>query len=184
MKNDLSELRIKLIESDNITNDVMNIINESKRVAFKAIDITLLQRNWLIGKRIYDEEMKDIRKENYGKEIINELSKRLTEEFGKGFDRSNLYHYLQFYKLYPDFVDAVRRQSILSWTHYRVLLQVIDKDARLWYENECREQNWSVRTLQRNINTQYYYRLISSQTKEPVIKEMKEKVQDYQLDKY
>ena len=69
----------------------------------------------------------------------------------------------------------------LSWTHYRVLLQVLDKQAREWYEKEAVEQSWSVRTLQRNINTQYYYRLLKSQVKEPVIKEMKERTKQYEL---
>ena len=87
--------------------------------------------------RIAEEELKDSRKENYGKEIINELSKKLTNDFGKGFDRTNLYHYLKFYKLYPNFVDSVSRQSILSWTHYRILLQVFSKEARDWYEKQC-----------------------------------------------
>ena len=61
---------------------------------------------------------------------------------------------------------------LLSWTHYRTLLQVFDKQARDWYEKEAFEQTWSTRTLQRNIDTQYYYRLLKSQVKEPVIKEM------------
>ena len=75
------------------------------------------------------------------------------------------------------------RQSntLLSWTHYRVLLQVLDKQARDWYEKESVEQSWSVRTLQRNIDTQYYYRLLKSQVKEPVIKEMKERTKQYEL---
>ena len=67
-----------------------------------------------------------------------------------------------------------KSNTMLSWTHYRTLLQVFDKKARDWYEKEALEQTWSTRTLQRNINTQYYYRLLKSQVKEPVIKEMEE----------
>ncbi len=63
----------------------------------------------------------------------------------------------------------------LSWTHYRILLQVHDDTARRWYEKEAYEQTWSVRTLQRNIDTQYYYRLLQSQDKKAVESEMKEK---------
>ena len=73
------------------------------------------------------------------------------------------------------------KSNILSWTHYRTLLQVFDKNARDWYEKEAIEQTWSTRTLQRNIDTQYYYRLMKSQIKEPVIKEMKEKTKKYDL---
>ena len=87
-----------------------------------------------------------------------------------------MYRFLSFYKNFPQIVDALSRQSgnLLSWTHYRTLLQVFDKNARECYEKEALEQTWSTRTLQRNINTQYYYRLLKSQVKEPVIKEMEE----------
>lgn len=64
-------------------------------------------------------------------------------------------------------------RALLSWSHYRTLLQVLDKEAREWYEKEALEQTWSTRTLQRNISSQYYYRLLKSQVKEPVIEEMK-----------
>ena len=91
------------------------------------------------------------------------------------FDRSNLYYFLKFYKNFPGIVDTVSRQSraLLSWSHYRTLLQVLDKEAREWYEKEALGQTLSVRTLQRNISSQYYYRLLKSQVKEPVIEEMK-----------
>ena len=66
-----------------------------------------------------------------------------------------------------------KSDALLSWSHYRTLLQVLDKEAREWYEKEALTQTWSVRTLQRNISSQYYYRLLKSQVKEPVIEEMK-----------
>ena len=66
-----------------------------------------------------------------------------------------------------------KSKELLSWSHYRTLLQVLDKEAREWYEKEAIGQTWSVRTLQRNISSQYYYRLLKSQIKEPVIEEMK-----------
>ena len=71
----------------------------------------------------------------------------------------------------------------MSWSHYRLLIPIEDPKAREWYEKEAIESSWSVRTLQRNINTQYYYRIMASQYKEPVIEEMKEKTLEYQLDK-
>lgn len=81
-----------------------------------------------------------------------------TERYGKGYDRSNLYLYLRFYKKIPGIVDMLCRQSgkLLSWSHYRALLQVEDEKARAWYEKEALEQTWGVRTLQRNISSQYY----------------------------
>ena len=106
--------------------------------------------------------------------------------YGKGYDRSNLYHCLRFYKAFPGIVDTVCRQSNirLSWSHYRTLLQVHDEVARKWYEKEAYEQTWSVRTLQRNIDTQYYYRLLQSGEKESVMQEMLEKNYNYQQDKF
>lgn len=77
------------------------------------------------------------------------------------------------------------RQSsnLLSWSHYRILLQVKDPEARVWYEKEAAEQTWSVRTLQRNISSQYYYRMLRTQKKEHVEREMKELTASYQNDK-
>ena len=99
----------------------------------------------------------------------------MKEEYGKGFDARNLYYFLNFYKTFPNILNTLCSKSngLLSWSHYRTLLQVFDKEAREWYEKEALGQTWSVRTLQRNISSQYYYRLLKSQIKEPVIDEMK-----------
>ena len=123
-------------KTDNIYNDVSNIINQASDLAYRSVNVLLVQRNWLLGKRIAEEELKETRKENYGMEIIIELSKKLTKEFGKGFERANIYRFVQFYKTYPDIFSSVMRQSLLSWTHYLVLLQVFDSEARDWYEKE------------------------------------------------
>ena len=185
MDNSLLNIKININNTKNIINDVNEIINKSRKIAYQAIDIVLLQRNWLIGKRIYEEEIKDTRQENYGLEIIKVLSNSLTENYGKGFSKSNLYSFYRFYKEYQNIFQSVIGKSlnILSWTHYSVLLSVTDLDARKWYEKEAYESRWSVRALQRNIDTQYYYRLMASQVKEPVINEMNEKTKEYQQDK-
>lgn len=171
-----SSMIIKYQNTDNVIEDVCSIINSAKDYAYQAVNVALVERNWLIGYRIAEEELKGKYRADYGIEVIKRLAKELTKKYGKGFDRSNLYRFLSFYKKFPQIVDAVSRQSgmLLSWTHYRVLLQVTDKQARDWYEKEAAEQTWSVRTLQRNIYSQYYYRLLKSQVKEPVIREMKE----------
>ena len=184
MNNNLLNLDININNTKDIVNDVNEIINKSKQLVYQAIDLVLLQRNWLIGKRIYEEEIKDTRQENYGLEIIKLLSNSLTEKYGKGFSKSNLYSFYRFYKEYQNIFQSVIGKSlnILSWTHYSVLLSVSDLVAREWYEKEALEARWSVRTLQRNIDTQYYYRLMASQVKEPVINEMLDKTKEYQLD--
>lgn len=102
----------------------------------------LVQRNWLIGYRIAEEEFGGEERSEYGLKVIKEISKELTKRYGKGYDRSNLYHCLKFYKTFPEIVDTACRQSaaLLSWSHYRTLLQVKDPEARAWYEKEVAEQ--------------------------------------------
>ncbi|MBD5531880.1 MAG: DUF1016 domain-containing protein [Lachnospiraceae bacterium] len=172
-------------KSENILTDIKNIIESSRRQAYHSVDTILSRRNWLIGYRIAEEEIDGSDRAEYGANIITKLSKELTAQYGKGYDRSNLYHCLRFYKEFPQIVDTVCRQSYirLSWSHYRVLLQVADSTARSWYEKEAHEQSWSVRTLQRNINAQYYYRLLQSQHKDLVVQEMLEKTAEFQKDK-
>ena len=166
MKKDNNELLNgsgELITSSNfetIYTDVSAIINEARETAYKAVDIALLKRNWLLGKRITEEELKETRSENYGQEIIKKLSKRLTLEFGKGFEQRNLYRFVQFYKMYPNILTSVMTQSFLSWTHYLILMQVTSDKARKWYEEEAIKGSWSIRALQRNVSTNMYDRML------------------------
>ena len=152
--------------TNNITNDIGEIIISAQQTAYRTVDAILIQRNWLIGKRIAEEELNGKnRTEIYGVEIIKKLSKELTEKYGKGYTKTNLYSFYTFYKEYKDIFHPVSGKSglLLSWTHYRILLQVHDLKARVWYEKEAYNQTWSTKTLQRNINTQYYYRLLKWQ---------------------
>ena len=182
-KTNNNSMIIKYQNTDNVLEDVCSIIESARDYAYKSVNIALVERNWLIGYRISEEELKGNDRADYGLEIIKKLSKELTKQYGKGYDSRNLYYFLNFYKLFPNILNALSSKSntMLSWTHYRTLLQVFDKKARDWYEKEALEQTWSTRTLQRNINTQYYYRLLKSQVKEPVIKEMKEDNKDNYL---
>jgi len=102
----------------------------------------------------------------YGEASIEKLSRRLTENFGKGFDRSNLWHMRKFYLTFPGFLDAARRE--LSWTHYRLLLRVENEQARSFYLNEAINSNWSTRELERQINSLLYERLALSKDKKKV----------------
>ena len=156
------------VKTDDILKDMCGIIESSQKAAYQAVNTLLVQRNWLIGYRIAEEELGGDERSEYGLEVIKKISKELTQRYGKGYDRSNLYHCLKFYKTFPEIVDTACRQSgvLLSWSHYRTLLQVKDPEARDWYEKEAAEQTWSVRTLQRNISSQYYYRMLGTQKKE------------------
>lgn len=145
----------------------------------------IVQRNWLIGYRIAVEELGEDNRAEYGMQVIKNLSKELTKLYGKGFDKSTLYRCYRFYKAFLEIVATLWKQSetVLSWSHYRILIQVEDPVARDWYAAETAKQTWSVRTLQRNVSSQYYYRLLQTQKKELVETEMKELTSGYQNDK-
>ena len=184
MKQELNLLDGYTPTSD-LLNDAKKIIEVSQKAAYRAVNLALLQRNWLLGYRIAQEELKGEERSEYGKGIIKKLADELTASYGRGFDFGSLYKYCRFYKLYPEILDSVSPKSgtLLSWTHYRVLLQIEDKTARDWYTKEAADQTWSVRTLQRNISSQYYYRLLKSQNPEPVKQEMEKLTAGYQADK-
>ena len=188
-------------------NDACVIIEQAKIVAYKSVDEILIKRNWLLGMRIQHEVLKDQRAE-YGEQVIKTLAKDLTGKYGQGFQKRNLYHFVDFYVKFCDIfvvkcnefekdtiVNSLRSQSSegdifhllmpkssirLSWTHYRIILQESDTEARAWYENEAANEMWGTRTLQRNVSTQYYHRLLKSQNKEVVRNEMKEKTSSLQ----
>lgn len=164
---------------------ISGIIESSQKAVYQAVNIALVQRNWLIGYRIAEEELRGQKRSEYGAEVIKKLSKNLTEKYGKGFTKTNLYSFYSFYKCFPEILHSTsgKSKTYLSWTHYRTLLQVNDKVARDWYEKEAIEQTWSVRTLQRNISSQYYYRMLHTQKKELVENEMKDLTSKYQNDK-
>ena len=114
---------IKYQNTDNVLEDVCSIIESARDYAYKSVNIALVERNWLIGYRIAEEELKGNDRADYGLEIIKKLSKELTKQYGKGFDRSNLYRFLSFYKNFPQIVDALSPQSenLLYLTQYRTL---------------------------------------------------------------
>lgn len=161
---------IKYVNTDDYLEDVCTIIDSSQSYAYKSVNAILVIRNWYIGKRIAEEELKGSSRAEYGTELVDSLAKILTEKYGKGFIRRAIYQYISFYRKFPQIVYSQGTQfgadenvyllstqtELLSWTHYRTLLQVEDDEARLWYEKEAYNQVWSVKTLQRNIYSQYY----------------------------
>lgn len=164
------------IKTQNLLVDTSTIIESAKNVAYRSVNVVLVKRNWLLGKRIAEEQLGDqTREELYGQNIVTNLAKQLTAQYGSGFDRSSLYKYVRFYQCFPNIVDAASPQSfLLTWTHYRTLLQVEDSVARDWYANEAAKEVWSVKTLQRNISSQYYYRILQSTQPQHIVQEMHE----------
>ena len=152
---------------------IENIIRESRRSAYRAIDFTMVMAYWNIGKVIVEDKLHRERAE-YGKNILKNISKRLTKEFGKGFDERELRKMCQFYKCF-EIRDSLRPE--LSWTHYRRLISVENQEARIWYMNEAANSVWSTRQLDRQISTLYYDRLLGSHDKKIVTDEAEEKLQ-------
>ena len=164
------------IKSPSLFADASTIIETAKNAAYRSVNIVLVRRNWLLGKRIAEEQIgEQTRDELYGKSIIQNLANELTATYGSGFDFSSLYKYVRFYQCFPNILDTANPKSfLLDWSHYRVLLQVEDETARTWYEKEAAKEVWSVKTLQRNISSQYYYRILQSSQPKLVEEEMRE----------
>lgn len=185
---------IKYENTNNLVKDICTIIDEAKQFAYQTVDTTLVLRNWYIGKRIDEEVLEGKDRAKYGAEVVEKLSKELTAIYGKGYSKRILYQCLKVYRMFPEIVNEARSQllpnekmnearsqtGILSWTHYRILTQVEDTTARKWYEKEAYEQVWSTTTLQRNVSSQYYYRILKSQDKQVVEDEMKKLTSSYQ----
>lgn len=175
--------------------DIKTILNAAKQQVYTAVNSAMVQGYWLIGQRIVEEEQNGKERAEYGSFLIKNLANELTLEFGKGFSERTLREIRQFYLTFPDvnirhslsatFENAVEKQLFgkLSWTHIRQLLRITNSEARLYYIKEAAENNWSVRTLDRNIATQYYERLFLSHAKQPVVDEMQAKTKELALDK-
>ncbi len=142
---------------ETLYNTVKQIIEEGKNNAYRAVNIAMVQTYWHIGKLIVENEQSGKQKAEYGEELIKQLSKKLTNDYGKGFDKSNLWHMRSFYQTFKK-IDALRRE--LTWTHYRLLLKVEREDARKFYIQETIDCNWSTRTLERQVNSLYFERMI------------------------
>ena len=143
--------------------DIRQILQNARNRAYSEINRAMVKAYWMIGKRIVEEEQEGETRAEYGKKLIENLSGALTEEFGRGFSYANLWNFRQFYLTFPnqDILYTVCRE--LSWSHLRLIMRVDNPKAKEYYCNEVRDQGWSVRQLQRNINTLYYERLLSSQ---------------------
>lgn len=166
----MTEGENKHIAKVSFITEIKDIITRARQKAYSAINTAMVEAYWLMGRRIVEEEQGGKERADYGKQILKELSAELTKEFGKGFSVGSLYYYRQFYTTFPEIFATPWR--ILSWSHYKRLMQVSDSEARDWYIKEASEQMWSYRTLDRNISSQYYYRLLQSQNKQSVKDEM------------
>lgn len=204
-----NEIDKKLTDPEKVfVSDLKSIAGETRRQAYRAADRILVVRNWLIGWRIVEQEQKGKERAGYGKRVLELASQSLTEEYGKGFGLTSVKNMRSFY---IKFRNLQIRQALLdefnitqlpirqplpdesvipfypnvSWLHYERLMRVEDEVARMWYLKETARTQWDYRTLQRNISSQYYQRLLQTpeQLRHEVSNEMNRLTADFELDK-
>jgi predicted nuclease of restriction endonuclease-like (RecB) superfamily len=141
------------------------ILTEARQRAYQAVNSAMVLAYWEIGRAIVEEEQLGQERADYGKRLLADLSRRLTAEFGKGFDRTNLQQMRAFFLTYPK-CDALRHE--LSWTHYRILLRVEKPEARSFYEVEAVNAGWSTRELERQVHSLLFERLALSRDQQQV----------------
>jgi len=156
------------LSENSIYENIKLTVVQAQQKVYATVNFVMVETYWNIGKQIYEAQGENQRAE-YGKGLLKFLSEKLTKEFGKGFTVANLKNMRQFYLTFP---KSYALRSQLSWTHYRLLMRVEDNAAREFYLDECAKSNWSTRQLERQINSFYYQRLLSSQDKESVRNEI------------
>ena len=138
--------------------DIKAIIEQGRRMAYASVNTAMISTYWQIGNRIVEQEQQGDKRAGYGKQLLKILSAELTHEYGNGFSERYLAYFRKFYLTVPDINILQTRLQNLCWSHILTALRVDDEVARRWYLETTSEQMWSVRTLNRNISTQYYER--------------------------
>ncbi len=154
--------------NQNFYNEIRNILLSARNKVYQTANFAMVEAYWNIGKSIIDEQGGN-EKAEYGTGLLKELSRQMTNDFGKGFTVTNLKYMRQFYLTFP---NGHALCDELSWTHYRLLMKVENDNAREFYMQEAVKSGWSTRQLERQINTFFYERLLSSKNKEKVADEI------------
>ena len=170
--------------SNNYISEIKKILKNARQKAYIAVNSAMVEAYWEIGRRIVEEEQRGKERAEYGKEIVKNLSKELTEEFGKGFSRRTLWEMRKLYVYFSDYEKVRTLFAQLTWSHFQKVLRVSSEKARIFYLTEAAENMWSVRTLDRNISTLYYNRIVASIDKKTVEDEMKEKIKSLQTEEF
>lgn len=163
-------MKIERIQKDNNSNkniyqNIFKLLQQARKNVNKVINSAMVNTYFEIGRMIIEEEQKGEERADYGKELIKNLSLKLTEEFGKGFSVTNLKQIKTFYSVYRK-GQTVSDQFNLSWSHYITLMRIENIDERKFYEIESFNNNWSLRGLKRQLDSALYERLILSRDKE------------------
>ena len=192
-------------------NDLRTIVSAARDASYRMANLMQVAQNWLIGRRIVEQEQQGKIRAEYGKHVVELASQVLTKEFGQGFSETQIKSFRKFYLTFSDLqiqqtmpaefksrlrqirqtmpaesvTDGIAMPVQLSWSHYERLIRVADPDARFWYMHEAATQQWDYRTLKRNIDSQYYYRLAQTpkSQRQEVIDEMCRLTADYENEK-
>ena len=156
-------------ESDNaFVNDICQIIETGLEQVYHSVNQAMLNTYWNVGKRIIEEEQHGNRRAEYGKQQIKLLAQELVSRYGNSYNERNLYQFRSFYLSFSNLEILNERVQNLKWTHFRSLIRIENEQERLWYMQEAANENWSSTTLDRNISTQYFRRILAMQ-KEGVV---------------
>lgn len=166
---DSAEMATPNKANSHLVDNIRQTLQEARKSIAHSVNATLVRAYWQVGKHIVEYEQGGAERAKYGKKVINSISKQLVTEFGSGFTPTNLRYMRQFYLSFPIYHTLCDK---LSWSHCRTLLKVQNNDTMLWYLSECVQENWSVRQLDRQINTLFYERMLASRDKETVKKEI------------
>lgn len=211
MKSELKEYDNIDVDDAQFISDIKAIVYTAKQKAYQAADLYQVVSNWLVGRRIVEQEQHGQERAQYGKHIVELASEALTAEFGKGYSVVNIKSFRKFYLTFNNLLIGqtvsdqsengltIKGQSVsaelelakilpsnLSWSHYERLMRIKNEDERDWYMREAAGESWSVRTLNRNIGSQYYHRLLQTPESKrgEVIHEMQRLTTDYQKDRH
>lgn len=156
-------MKKKISESEsNFFIEIKDILERARQKVRAQVNTIMVEAYWNIGKRIVEQEQVGKDRADYGSFLIKRLSQELLNEFGKGFSMANLWNFRQFYQVFPSEEKLYTVCRELSWSHIRLIMRMSERPAREFYLRETREQNWSVRLLERNIKSNYFARLIST----------------------
>lgn len=154
--------------SNNLIKKISDLLKNSRNKVLSTVNQTMVITYFEIGRMIIEEEQNGKEKAEYGKQILNSLSRRLTSDFGKGFSQRNLEQMRQFYIIYSK-TQTVSAEFRLSWSHYLKLMRIDDINERKFYEIEAAKSNWSLRELERQYDSALYARLSLSRDKEQIL---------------
>ena len=156
---------------DALFEHISKLIDEAHKHVKTTVNTAMVYTYYGVGKYIVEDEQQGYERAAYGKKVLKALSEKLCLKYGEGWSYSNLRQIRQFYLVYANLTDGVCQiQFDLSWSHYLVLMRIENADERKFYEIESRQQNWSVRQLQRQYASSLYERLALSRNKDEVMR--------------